>query len=181
MVGRRQGILGLQYLSNYLVYLIIDVVGHLPGFVKYLAAFFKEDGCRDVSNGKQIVYDLHRSVTFLAKLSSLNRSCYRISSVALDPDTGRLVRTYDPTFSPLVCRAPTPISEGPPVQSKMDKRYRGLEHITTAMRSYASRNPGRFGTPGRNPIDAELVGKGRNLCIRSTLHLKGGWRHHDNW
>lgn len=56
------------------MYLIIDVVGHSPGFVKYLAAFFKEDGCRGVSNGQQIIYDLHRSVTFLAKLSSLNRS-----------------------------------------------------------------------------------------------------------
>ena len=74
MVGLRRGILGLQWLSKILVYLIIDVVGHSPGFVKYLAAFFKEDGCRDVSDGQQIVYDLHRSVTFLAKLSSLNRS-----------------------------------------------------------------------------------------------------------
>ena len=74
MVDLRQGILGLQCLSRILVYLIIDVVGHLPGFVKYLAAFFKEDGCRDVSNGQQMVYNLHRSVTFLAKLSSLNRS-----------------------------------------------------------------------------------------------------------
>ena len=181
MVGLRQGILGLQWLSKIHVCLIINIVGHLPGFVKYLAAFFKDDGYRDVRNGQQIVYNLHRSVTFLAKLSSLNRSCYRISSVAIDSDTGGLIRTYDPIFSPLVCRAPMPTSEGPPVQSKMEKRYRSLEHITTAMRSYASRNPGRFGTPGRNPIDAELVGKGSNLYICSTLHLEGGWRHHDKW
>ena len=51
MVGLRRGILGLQCLSKILLYLIIDVVGHLPGLVKYLAAFFKEDGCREVSNG----------------------------------------------------------------------------------------------------------------------------------
>ena len=125
MVGRRQGISGLQCLSKSLVYLTIDVVGLLPGFVKYLAAFFKEDGCGDVSNRQQIVYDLHRSVTFLAKLSSLNRSCHRISSAAIDPDTGRLVGTYDPTFSPLVCHTPMPISEGPPVQSEIGKALPG--------------------------------------------------------
>ena len=121
MVGRRQGISGLQCLSKFLVFLIIGVVGHLPGFVKYLAAFFKEDGCGDVSNRQQIVYDLHRSVTFLAKLSSLNRSSHRISSAAIGPDVGRMVGTYDPTFSPLVCHAPMLISEGPPVQSKIGK------------------------------------------------------------
>ena len=53
---------------------MIYVKGHLPGFVKYLAAPFREDGCDSVNNRQLAIRHLVRVLTFLAELSSVNRS-----------------------------------------------------------------------------------------------------------
>ena len=44
-VDRRREILGLQSVGNTLVTLVVTVGSVLPGFVRYLAAPFKDDGC----------------------------------------------------------------------------------------------------------------------------------------
>ena len=68
MVDRRQEISGLQSFNTILVGSVVHVAGHLPGVVRYLAAVFNEDGCRNVS--KRRPTGCHPRVpTCLAKLS----------------------------------------------------------------------------------------------------------------
>ncbi len=62
----------------------VRIEGHLPGFVRYLVAALKEDGCGKVSSQKPADCHLDRVLTCLAKLSSVNRS---ISSSARCPTT----------------------------------------------------------------------------------------------
>ena len=73
-VDPRQGISGLKALSTCPSMLMIRTIGHLPGFVKYLAAPFKEDGYDSVSNRGPAIRHLVHVLTFLAELSSVNRS-----------------------------------------------------------------------------------------------------------
>ena len=47
------------------------------------------------------------------------------------------------------------------------------------MGRYASTNGRRFGAPGWNTIDAELVEKSSDLCICCGLNIESGRRHDD--
>ena len=81
-VDRRQGISGLESLRTSLMLFMIRVEGHSPGFAKYLAAPFKEDGCHVVS---QSPTDSPSSASFpdLSCQAFLTQSiCYRFSSCA---------------------------------------------------------------------------------------------------
>ena len=53
---------------------MIHIIGHLPGFVRYLAAPLREDGCDSVSNRRPAIRRLVLVLTILEKLSSVNRS-----------------------------------------------------------------------------------------------------------
>ena len=73
-VDRRQEISDLQALSTCLSALMIHITGHLPGFVRYLAAPFREDGCDSISHRGPANRHLALVLTFLEELSSVNRS-----------------------------------------------------------------------------------------------------------
>ena len=73
-VDRRQERSGLKALSTCLSALMIHITGHLPGFVRYLAAPFRKDGCNSVSHRRPAIRHLVLVLTFLEELSSVNRS-----------------------------------------------------------------------------------------------------------
>ena len=89
---------------------MIHVNGHLPGFVRYLAAPLREDGCDSVNNRQPVIRHLVRVLTFLAELSSVNRSTQSSARYPTTLEPGGKIRTYDPIFSPLACRTPRSIS-----------------------------------------------------------------------
>ena len=72
---------------------MIHITGHLPGFVRYLAAPFKQDGCDSVSNRRPAI---HHLVLFLSDLSCgafLSQSVYLIVSSMSDHSETRWLDT----------------------------------------------------------------------------------------